>query len=154
MNRQYLEAIRSNSCYPAFRGFVKIFTFLGYLLAIGIVVAGMVTGQIGYTILAFVGAIIYAILIRVAKEVSLMLADIADATIDSSSKSVFAASVESAVSVASQPTVATSPPEDDDVTAMTRYGITFTDEKYQFQDYRYDKLSDAITYAKRQLAQA
>ena len=25
MNRQYLEAIRANSCYPTFRGFVQIF---------------------------------------------------------------------------------------------------------------------------------
>jgi hypothetical protein len=40
----------------------------------------------------------------------------------------------------------------DDAAAMTLYGITFDGERYRFQDFRYDKLSDAIDYAKRQAA--
>ncbi len=33
---------------------------------------------------------------------------------------------------------------------MALHGITFDGEKYQFRDFRYDKLSDAISFAKRQ----
>jgi hypothetical protein len=34
-----------------------------------------------------------------------------------------------------------------DSTAMDRYGITFDGQKYHFEQYTYDKLSDAIKYA-------
>ena len=145
MNRQYLEAIRANSCYPTFRGFVQIFTLLGYLVAAVVAIAGFFTGQIGTMILAFAGAIIAALLIRVGKEMSLMLADIADAAIDSSSKATAAGS--SPTPNMSQQTVV-APPED--AAAMAHYGITFDGEKYQFQSFKYDKLSDAISYARRQ----
>jgi len=40
----------------------------------------------------------------------------------------------------------------DDAEAMALYEITFDGEKYRFQDFRYDKLSDAIAYAKRQVS--
>jgi len=33
---------------------------------------------------------------------------------------------------------------------MERYSITFDGEKYQFGEYRYDKLEDAISYARSQ----
>ena len=146
MNRQYLEAIRANSCYPTFRGFVQIFTLLGYLVAAVVAIAGFVTGQIGAMLLAIAGAIIVALLIRVGKEMSLMLADIADATIDSSSKATAVGS--SSTPTVPQQTVVAAP--EDDSAAMARYGITFDGEKYQFQSFRYDKLSDAISYARRQ----
>lgn len=146
MNRQYLEAIRANSCYPTFRGFVQIFTLLGYLVAAVVAIAGFFTGQIGTMILAFAGAIIVALLIRVGKEMSLMLADIADVAIDSSSKATAANS--SPTPNTSQQTVVATP--EDDATAMAHYGITFDGEKYQFQSFKYDKLNDAISYARRQ----
>jgi len=37
----------------------------------------------------------------------------------------------------------------EEITEMERYSISFDGEKYQFQEYRYDKLSDAISYAKK-----
>lgn len=36
-----------------------------------------------------------------------------------------------------------------DTETMERYGITFDGEKYAFAQYRYDRLADAVAYAKR-----
>ena len=145
MNRQHLEAIRSNSCYPTFRGFVQVFTLLGYLGAAVFAAAGLMSGQAGAMFIAIAIGIIAALLVRMGKEVSLMLADIADTTIASSARSVAASTpVAATAPVATTPVTPTS---DDD--AMAEYGITFDGEKYQYQSYRYDKLSDEIAYAKR-----
>jgi hypothetical protein len=35
-----------------------------------------------------------------------------------------------------------------EATAMERYGIKFDGEKYHFEQYAYDKLSDAVNYAR------
>ena len=40
------------------------------------------------------------------------------------------------------------PPNDDQ--PMNEFGITFDGERYCYESYRYDKLADAITYAKLQ----
>lgn len=82
MNREYLEHIRSNSAYPAFRGFIQFFTVLGYIAAGLVAVFGFFTKNIGAILLFLLGAAVLAILVKVSKEVSLMLADIADATIN------------------------------------------------------------------------
>ena len=37
-----------------------------------------------------------------------------------------------------------------DETLMKQLGIVFEDWRYKFQDYRYDRLADAINYAKNQ----
>lgn len=79
MNPRYLENLRKKSCYPTYRGFVEIVTVLGYLLAVLCVVAGTHNGR---PMLFFIVAAVLALFVRVAKEVSLMIADIADATID------------------------------------------------------------------------
>lgn len=84
MNRQHLEAIRSNSCYPTFRGFVNVFTRLGYLCAAFFTAGGLRSGDLGTMLIAIAIAIVAALLVRMGKEVSLMLADIADTTIASS----------------------------------------------------------------------
>ena len=149
MNRQYLEALRSGSCYPTFRGFVTVFELFGYLFAAIVAAGGFISGQSGAVFLGIAGAALIALLIRVAKEMSLMLADIADATIDASARSVVS---HSSAPLASQQAVAA--PPGDDASEMARYGITFDGKKYQFQTFRYDRLSDAISYAKRQLDQS
>lgn len=41
-----------------------------------------------------------------------------------------------------------------DAEAMGKYGITLQNGQYVFESYRYDRLSDAISYAKRQLGAA
>ena len=52
------------------------------------------------------------------------------------------------VAQAAQPNITASETSDDE--AMQRYGIVFHNGQYVFQKYRYDRLSDAINYAKRQ----
>ena len=145
MNRQHLEAIRSDSCYPTFRGFVQVFTLLGYLGAAVFAAAGMMSGQVGAMLIAIAIGIIAALLVRMGKEVSLMLADIADTIIASSARAIAASTPDEAtVPVATGPVTPTS-----DEDAMAAYGITFDGEKYQYQSYRYDRLSDAVAYARR-----
>lgn len=46
------------------------------------------------------------------------------------------------------------PPAVTDDQAMQAHGITLQDGKYVFRSYRYDKLSDAISYAKQQKSRA
>ncbi|WP_152597994.1 hypothetical protein [Novilysobacter arseniciresistens] len=82
MNRNYLDHIRSNSFYPAFRGFIQFFTLVGYIAAGLVALFGFFTKSIGAILLFLLGTAVLAVLVRVAKEVSLMLADIADATIN------------------------------------------------------------------------
>lgn len=147
MNRQHLEAIRSNTCYPTFRGFIQVFTLLGYLAAAVVAGVGVVTGRPGTIAIAVGVAILIGLVFRVAQEMSLMLADIADVTIDSSARSTSLVPLVSVAGSQSEPRPST---PSDDATAMASYGITFDGEKYQFEDFRYDKLSDAISYAKRQ----
>jgi hypothetical protein len=54
--------------------------------------------------------------------------------------------------------VATSPedwlprpvPNSGDRVLMQQFGVTFEDWRYKFRDYRYDRLSDALDYARSQ----
>lgn len=83
MNHRYLERIRGNSCYPTFRIVVQIATYLAYLAAGCLVIVGLITGKVSTILLMIVAAAVVAIVARVAQEVTLMVADIADAAIDS-----------------------------------------------------------------------
>lgn len=81
MNVRDLENLRTNRCCPMFRGFVPIFTLLGYLGAAVFALVGFFSGGLGPILLCIAGAVIFGLLVRVAREMSLMLADIADATV-------------------------------------------------------------------------
>lgn len=83
MNHKYLDRIRGNSCYPTFRIVVQIVTYLAYFAAICLVIMGFITGKLSSILLMIVAAAALALLARVAQEVTLMVADIADAAIDS-----------------------------------------------------------------------
>lgn len=82
MKIAYLNEIRSNSCYPAFRKFADIATVLLFILAALIAIAGLFSGQGIGILVGSVGAAIVVLLAIVAKELSLMIVDIADATIE------------------------------------------------------------------------
>lgn len=82
MNRYYLESLRSRSCYPTFRGFIQAFAWLGYLAAAAIALSGVFVGNVGPMLLLIAGAGVLALLVRAGTEMSLMLADLADAAID------------------------------------------------------------------------
>jgi hypothetical protein len=86
MNTAYLSQIRSQSCYPAFRKFVDIATALMFLLSAILVFAGFMQGEQYAVVGGIVGAVFIVLVAIVAKEVSLMLVDIADATIDSAGR--------------------------------------------------------------------
>jgi hypothetical protein len=87
----YLDRIRGDSAYPFFRGFVWTLTAIGALGSIGLGIFGLylfsVGGIYGQFAMVFIigGAIMFALTIA-GKEVSSMLCDIADATIDSASR--------------------------------------------------------------------
>lgn len=86
MNRDYLNHIRKNSAYPTFRGFVTFFTVVGDILAIIVAICSLFSGGggmgVGGIVLGLLGAVVLALFVTVAREISLMLADIADATIN------------------------------------------------------------------------
>ena len=83
MNKAYLNSIREESCYPTFRAFVTVATVLTYIVAVLVIIAGFISGQGGGILIGIVVAVVIVLIAKVGQEVSLMIADIADATIDS-----------------------------------------------------------------------
>lgn len=89
MNTSYLVEIRSKSCYPAFRKFVDFATTIFYIFAALAAVGGIGVGINGQPIgflLGPLGAALIYVVGRVAEEISLMIVDIADATIDTAGR--------------------------------------------------------------------
>lgn len=94
MNQIFQSRMRQESCYPAFRGFVTVATWLLYIcaafFAVWAIFAGGQTPDSTValvTIVAGVGmAMVSMLLVTVLKEAVLMLADIADATIGTAAR--------------------------------------------------------------------
>ena len=86
----FAERMRDESLYPFWRKLVGLVTILGYILAGILLIAAIIAmskasvtaGLVGIGIAAFV-----AIMTRVGKEASLMLADLSDATVHLAAKS-------------------------------------------------------------------
>lgn len=75
--------MREQSLYPAWRKIVGFFTLLGYIVAALTLVGGVVAAK-GSPMAAIVGVVsaaVIALLAKVGKELSLMLADLSDATV-------------------------------------------------------------------------
>ena len=154
MNRTYLNQLRSSSCYPTFRGFVTIATVIGYLVAAGLAVAGVLSGQPGGIVLGFVLGVIVALVAKVAQEISLMVADIADATIDVASR---AKQDTGSTLVSAQPLSSSTPmapavpvPQDagrSNAELMAKYGITYDGKHYRYSTMRFGSPLEAIQYA-------
>ncbi len=85
----FAERMRSESLYPFWRKLVGLVTILGYVLAAILLIAALIsmsnasmtTGMVGIGVAVFV-----AVITRVGKEASLMLADLSDATIHLAAK--------------------------------------------------------------------
>ena len=81
----FIERLRADSHYPAFRTVVGVFAILGYVVAalgfVGGIIAGMGGGGPGAILGGFVFACVIGVLAKVAKEASLMLADLSDAMV-------------------------------------------------------------------------
>lgn len=85
-NEPFIDRLRAESNYPAFRKVVNMFNWFGMMLAGIIFLSGLFSSfylhQGSGSILAGTGlAIFIYIVFRVGKEVSLMVADMSDATV-------------------------------------------------------------------------
>ncbi|MCW4455944.1 hypothetical protein OK348_14225 [Flavobacterium sp. MXW15] len=85
-NHTHLGNLRASSCYPAFRAFIAVFTIAGYIVSAIFALVGFFSGSTFGVLASLIGAVIIALLVKVSAEASLMIADIADATIDSTSR--------------------------------------------------------------------
>lgn len=81
MNGEFLKEVRAESSYPVFRGFIGLVTWVLYIGASTLAFIVMLnSGDVGAMWMA-VGIAIGVVLVATAfKEASLMLVDIADAT--------------------------------------------------------------------------
>jgi hypothetical protein len=94
LKKKYLDRIRSDSAYPAFRSVVNIIALLLYTVGILLLLAGVVVGfgvggadkNFGAFIAGIVLGLFYVILGKIIREVSLMLADVADSITDLNSR--------------------------------------------------------------------
>lgn len=88
---QYLKHVRTMSNYPAFRGVAALVLWVFYIAGAVLALGGMLasSGASGLTaavVAVVVGALI-ALVGKVAHEAMLMLADLADATIEANARS-------------------------------------------------------------------
>lgn len=81
----FIDRLRDESLYPTFRKVITIFHVLGQVLAAFVFLAGLIGGyKLGSgaaTVGSTVAAIFMSVFFRFAKEASLMLADMSDATV-------------------------------------------------------------------------
>lgn len=79
MNKDYIDFIRKNTAYPTLRAFLSV------MIGVGLLVAGMAAFYIyneGSSIVAIIVGVVLFLLIKIAVEAALTLADIADSTIE------------------------------------------------------------------------
>lgn len=94
LKKKYLDRIRSDSAYPAFRSVVNIIALLLYAIGVLLLLAGVLAGfgvlgggtNVGALIAGIVLGLFYVILGKIIREVSLMLADVADSITDLNSR--------------------------------------------------------------------
>ena len=80
----FATQMRSDSLYPVWRKLVGLATLLGYLLATLILVTALIAlfgGSVTPGLVGVGGAVFVAVMVRVAKEAWLMLADLSDASV-------------------------------------------------------------------------
>lgn len=98
MNKDYLNTIRANSCYPTYRMLVYWLSSVIYIL-VGVVgtmsviiffvtLGGNSSERIDAAISFFIATLSLFVffILKVTKEVSLMIVDVADATIESAGR--------------------------------------------------------------------
>lgn len=81
-HKAFAEVMRSESLYPTWREIVKWITFFWYAVAaLGLIGTAIGSGMGKSTFIALFVAILIVIFARAAKELSLMLTDLADAAV-------------------------------------------------------------------------
>jgi len=94
--QQYLDSVRSNTSYPVFRGIIGTITLIWYIVAaieaVGALFSGFaqmrysfLTG-VGYIIVGAIAAVLTYAVARFLKEAALILADIADSTVETNAR--------------------------------------------------------------------
>lgn len=81
---EFVEIMRLESLYPTWRELVKWFTRLGYAVAVVVFVMGIFAMRAESTwasVSLFIAALVVAVMARVSRELSLMVADLADAAV-------------------------------------------------------------------------
>lgn len=87
MNHEFLNELRRHSCYPAFRNAVGVFSIIGYILVVAVVMGGfslvMQGGLAGLAtgVSIMVVGVLVVLIVRVFQEMAAMMADLSDATI-------------------------------------------------------------------------
>ncbi len=84
MRKQYVVQLRQNSHYPMFRRVIGFVTAIGLIAALIVVVGAFSSGS---PVIGIVSGSLIAVAVLVLKEVSEMVADIADATLDGAYRS-------------------------------------------------------------------
>lgn len=94
--QQYIETLRSDTAYPAYRGMIGIIEFLGYILAglsaLGALVSGLGAmrnsffGGLGVLIVGLVSAVLIFFFVRFWKEASMILVDMGDSITEANSR--------------------------------------------------------------------
>lgn len=88
-NREHLQVLRANTCYPSFRAFIGFFIVLGYLIALIEALAG-IAGIFRENVFliggGFVGCALTIFMTKVGSEMLFMVSDIADSNIYSASE--------------------------------------------------------------------
>ncbi|MBP3980845.1 hypothetical protein J8G26_08905 [Acidovorax sp. JG5] len=79
----YAAELRSDSLYPTWRQLVTVFTIFWYVVAVAVGIGGLIAFKNSFMAgLSGLGvAVLIAIFAKVGKELSLMLADLSDATV-------------------------------------------------------------------------
>jgi hypothetical protein len=81
-SQPFIETLRENGHYPTFRTVTGVFALLGYVVAVLLVIAAVITGpSMTEKIAGVAGALFLAVICKFLKEAALMLADLSDAAV-------------------------------------------------------------------------
>lgn len=86
---EFAQQMRAESLYPAWRKIVGFFTIIGYIVAALILIGALIGAKSSMAALpvGIVAAALVALFTKVSKELSLMLADLSDATVHMAARS-------------------------------------------------------------------
>lgn len=86
VDQDFVIVMRENSLYPVFRQLINIGTWLIYIFAALILIGSLFSKDVKIIISAIIGATFLVVFAKVVKEASLMVADLADATVIQASR--------------------------------------------------------------------
>lgn len=82
----FIDELRDGTNYPAFRGLVKVAVALCYLAGLITVAAMLPSGEPGLILMGLVAVSVFLVIVHALYEATMMVADIADATVKSAAE--------------------------------------------------------------------